>query len=86
MLLLLQDMLSDVFTAELPGAAVDGSEAQEPLASAQAPHDINIQLDDANLKVSTADLLHSDARISADKLVMSQGAMGSKGSTAAHWQ
>ena len=49
-----QDLLVEVFTAELPGGAGEASEVQEPLGTAAAaagPQQVNIQLDDDNLKV-----------------------------------
>lgn len=47
-----QDLLVEVFTAEIPTGAVEESEVQEPLATAQAVPDCNIQLDGTHLKVS----------------------------------
>jgi hypothetical protein len=49
-LLLPQDLLVEVFTAEMPGGALEASELQGTLEATQAPQ-VNIAVDDPQLKV-----------------------------------
>lgn len=48
-----QDLLVEVFTAEMPGGVPEASEVQATLAATQA-HDLNLPLDDINIKVRAA--------------------------------
>jgi hypothetical protein len=49
-LLPLQDLLVEVFTAEMPGGALEASELQGTLEATQVPQ-LNITVDDPQLKV-----------------------------------
>jgi hypothetical protein len=52
---LAQDLLVEVFTVEMPGGVAEASEVQATLAATQA-RDLNLPLDDTNIKVRTGSL------------------------------